>query len=227
MPYLGSTNGVEDADPELPRVLARRRVHGCGHERLIDGDLQFGHLHGPELRGRQLDLAQLQIVRHERELIERLAAELHLHLLGAVQLGDGTVQLEIEDRVLPGILEGERRVLLGPLPFDRRVRLGRFRRMPPVLEHGEEVVGLRQTGRGARPYRRAGQYPPRRAAGGADPRSSTDPPGAWHSRRTGTRARKSCACTRPSRRVSTRWSASADCDRRSTSALRRCRRHEA
>ncbi len=42
--------------------------------------------------------------------------------------------------------------------------------------------------------------------------------------RKGTRGRRSCGCTRPFRRPSTATSESAGCGRRSTSALRRCRR---
>ena len=96
--------------------------------------------------------------------------------------------------------------------------------MPAVLEHREQVLGLRQQLQlrdliGVLPDVFAA-----RASAASDPSSSAARSESSRRRRTERPARKSSACIRPSALASTASSAPADCDRRSTSALRRCRR---
>src|SRR5579864_6858385 len=110
---------MKHADAELARVLAVRAADLRREEGPVHDDVQLRHVRSAHLLRRQFYLPEKPIRRRDRELIGDLPAQRHLYLLVSVKTGARTVQLEVEDAILPGILERKRRLFLGPLPLDR------------------------------------------------------------------------------------------------------------
>ncbi len=142
----GSTNAWNTRTPELARILAVRRRAPASARTSCRRECAVPPCRPrPSCAAVSVILLQLRCFGLQRELRRpsgRRACT--VTCCGSLNTLARVVEVEIEQRVLLRVLERERRVLLRPLPLDRGVVLGDFGRVPAVLEHHEQVLGLRQ-----------------------------------------------------------------------------------
>src|SRR5207249_10156998 len=67
--------GMEHADAELARILAGPAADLHGHEGLVDGHLQLGHVGCADLVRLQRDFSKQLVLRHEIELVDHGVAD--------------------------------------------------------------------------------------------------------------------------------------------------------
>ena len=90
---------MEHADAELARILAGPAADLHGHEGLVDGQLQFGHLGGTHLISLERNPAQLFVLGRQFELIDYGVVQLYRDLLVFVEDAAGVVDRQVKRRV--------------------------------------------------------------------------------------------------------------------------------
>src|SRR6266700_224276 len=108
--------GVENANAELARILARAIADRSRHERFVDRNADLGHVSCAKLCSFDRNLANLLVLRRDLKTVERDRPNGNLNLLRLVEDAARIVAIEIENHIALRIPEGHCRHFLRPVP---------------------------------------------------------------------------------------------------------------